>query len=319
MHSKWKIWEYLNDKLDSIQLNPGINAFHCYHPIAFKMIKDRFDRKQLPEGKFKVVMGKECNFQWYEDTFRSLSLFGNNDSFLIHNAEEIPNDVKDTFINELDSLQDQLIVLNFNKEDELFKKLKKIKEEKIKTISIIAPAFWEEDNLLNFLCKYFNVYLDYESTEYFKSKVPFEFYSYYQYLEQTNLLYGNQKVSLENLSEMLDTVKFDTFKLAESFGSKKLKLFYELVIEAYQNGEDLIGPLYFLQSHIQKLFDQSYLEKKSRLTKYDKQIIHQSKLWKKTELLKAENYIGEVLIELKTNSSFFLDHLRLKKAKLINL
>ncbi len=319
MHSKWKIWEYLNDKVASIHLNQGVNAFHCYHPIAFKMIKDKIDRNQLSEGRFKVLMGKECNSQWYEDTFRSLSLFGSNESFLIHNAEEIPSDVKECLIKELDSLQDQIILLNFNKEDEFFKKLKKIKEETIQSVSIIAPAFWEEDALLNFLSKYFNVYLDYDATEYFKSKVPFEFYSYYQFLEQTYLLYGTQKVSLESLNEVLDTVKFDTFKLAESFGSKKLKVFYELIIEAYQNGEDLIGPLYFLQSHIQKLFDQSYLEKKARLTKYDKQIIHQSKLWKKNELIKAETYIGEVLIELKTNSAFFLDHLRLKKAMLINI
>ena len=55
----------------------------------------------------------------------------------------------------------------------------------------------------------------------------------------------------------------------------------------------------FVQSHLIKLYDFDYTNDKARLTKYDREVIAQSKIWKKTDLEKAISYFSDLEVKAK--------------------
>ena len=178
MHSKWKIWDFFKARPEVLTAPGGIIAFSCFDQLAFKLIKDRFPNKDaFYEGKITVLLGREVSSDWFDDNFLSLGLFGNQESYLIHFAEELSPEVKEKIVTSKELLLDgRYLFLNFSKEDAFFKKILKVEE--IETIQIQAPAFWEESELLDFLCEEYQVYLSYSAKEKIKEKVPFDINNY---------------------------------------------------------------------------------------------------------------------------------------------
>ena len=66
----------------------------------------------------------------------------------------------------------------------------------------------------------------------------------------------------------------------------------------------------FMHNHMQKVHDPSYADSKKRLSKYDKQIIHQQKLWKTSQSARAANYFNDLLTLYKMDKDGFLGRLR---------
>ena len=90
--------------------------------------------------------------------------------------------------------------------------------------------------------------------------------------------------------------KLDQFEILELFATKKMKLFYQKLLNAIQSGNEIIPLLYLMQGHFIKLYDTSYLEGKAKLTKYDRGIQSQAKLWSEKDLVKVTSYLGELLV-----------------------
>ena len=126
MHSKLKLWDFINQKKCLVSsANSKAIAISTFDPLAFKFIKDSIDYSKFSDSKLHVISGKELTLNWIEDNFKSLGLFGNDESFLIQHADEMNKQCKDLFIDEFESfnLDDRFLILNFNKEEVLFKKL----------------------------------------------------------------------------------------------------------------------------------------------------------------------------------------------------
>ncbi len=320
MHSKWKIWDFLKSRSDVLVDGPRILAISSFDPLAFKMIKDSINKKKLEGHKLNVVLGKEITTNWFDDNFKTMDLFGNSESYLIHFANEMNSTIGELLLNPENLLLDgRYIILNFTKEDALFKKLQKSKSEIIETVQIQAPAFWEDNELLSFVCDHCQVYLSFPAKNFIKEKIAFDINSYNQLINQIKINFPEKtEITIEDIKPLISEVKVDQFELAELFGSKKLKIFYQKLIELSEQGSGIIVTMYFLQSHLLKMYDLSYLDGKSKLTKYDKQIMAQANLWKKEDLYRAISYIGELLTQSKRKDFFMINHIRQDLLKVLN-
>jgi DNA polymerase III delta subunit len=320
MHSKWKIWDFLRSRSSVLESGPRVIAFSCFDPLAFKILKERINSNIFSDEKLNVMLGKEVTDVWFDDNFKSLGLFGNSDSYLVHYSEELNANIKEELLkSENLILNDRYLLLSFTKDDAFFKKLQKDKSPLVETIQIQAPAFWEEDELLSFICDDLKVYLSIQGKQFIREKIPFHINSYYQLVSQLKVNYPDKNnIEPKDIEPLLSELKMDQFQLAELFGSKKLKLFYKKLIDGHDQGHELIGVFYFLQSHLLKIYDLSYLDGKTKLTKYDKQIMAQSKLWAKKDLARAMSYLGDLLILVKRKDFFFDDKVKRDFFKTMN-
>lgn len=307
MHSKLKIWDFFKSGPKLISNDgAGIIALYCYDPMAFNLLKETIDYSLFSEEKLNVKVGQELTTTWFDDNFKTLGLFGNSDSFLVHNANELDSDIKDQVLNPAELLLDnRFFLLNFAKDDAFFKKLEKSESEHIQTIRIQAPAFWEDSDLINFLCMHLNVYLAEDAKQLIKEAIPFELSAYYHALSQIKLSHPEgMNLRVADIQDLIQTSRIDTFGLAELFSGKKMNQFYRKLDELVENDNDVIQFFYFLHSHLIKLYDPSYLAKKSKLSKYDKRIQQHAQLWDKEQISKAIQYIGELLTLTKSKDDF---------------
>ena len=304
MLSKGKIWELIKPNRPVLKTDKVLHAISCYNQFCFKYIRDSIDIK------LQVVFGPEITQDWVDQKLKTMDLFGGVDNFLIHFAEGIDPQVFEQFLKPEDLLLDNRhIIFNFSKESKLFAKF--TGSDDVDGIQVLAPAFWEEKELLRFLGSHKGVYLSFDAEQFFCERVPFDIGKYSDLLDTLSLMTEAQsEVSVEMIKQVLVESKFDQFKLAELFGAKKMVPFYRELIELVEQNQDCYGFLYFMHNHMQKVFDPSYTEGKKRLSKYDKQILHQQKLWGPEQSARAANYFNDLLTLYKINKDDFLGRLK---------
>lgn len=298
---KFKLWDINNILLQEISKSPLI-VIKAADAISFKILKEKLFENHYENFDKKVLSGSDIKQGWIEDNFLSLGLFGNSESFLINSSDKISKDLHEVFDRSEEFILDnRFLILNFEKESELLKKLNK--SSSWLSVQIQAPAFWENNQLFDFLCQYFGVYLSLDSKEYFLNSVPFNIESYYSKLSQLKLHYDlNNSISLDLVKELIEVSKIDQFKFAELFGQKSISKFYKELMDLNLDYNEYYLLFNFIQSHFLKLYDTSYLSNKSKLTKYDRSLMQQSKLWNRSELDKVLQYLGEVTQLSKTKS-----------------
>jgi len=296
MHSSWKIWDLVKSRPEIIDKDgPRFIVIQTWDSFAFKIIKDKIPKSLFSENKLLVKSSKEVTPFWIEDNLKSLGLFGNSESYLFLEATSLNKQTKEALTN-IDELivDDRYVILEYSKEDDLLKKIKT--HPKVELIKVQAPGFWEFDKLLDFLCDELRVYLDISAKDLILNNVASEVASFYNILSQISINFpGKVNLSAREIEPLLQGIKTDQFELANDFASKKIKLFYEKVSKV-TDFNDLRQIFMFLQSHLLKVLDTEYTSKKARLTKYDKEIISQSKIWKSSELDRALKYFSKLEI-----------------------
>lgn len=309
MHSKWKVWDYIKNNKDGIDQNrSGLYAFHCFDSLIASLLKGKFPKHLFYEEKLPVFDGKELSLSWFEDNFMTLGLFGNQESYVISNAENLNVECKEFLLNNELLLDNRYLILFFNKADDLYKKI--IKQEHIHAIDIQAPAFWETDKLLDFLSEELKVQLDYEAKNIILNYVDHTPLDLYNLLTKLSVNYGLESVSKLMLEDLLEKNRLDNFEMAKLFGFKKMKEFYGHLIELDPDFENLRSLFYFLQTHMIKIADPSFIYDKKRQTKYDTQILNQSKLWKPQELKHVLNFLKSIEMKSKIKNAFVKEDIR---------
>lgn len=318
MHSKWKIWDFLKSGIHELKSYTGVLAIQCADPTSFSLIKQKIKLMGIPSGKINVELGKNISMGWFEEKFKTLSLFTEPETLLILSAENLPNDVtEELFKGENLILEERLVLLNYYKENSFLKKMKNSPESHVKVIQIEEPAFWEEDEVLTMLLELNQVYLGMGCRTFIKEHIPFDMSSYSQIISQIKINFSKtEELQPNDISELVESVKVDKFEYAELFGSKKLKLFYKKMIYLEQTGEDLIGVVSFIQSHMNKVYDCTYLNEKKRLTKYDRLIKSQSQIWDKSSCARSIYYLGNLMTDLKRKTPLTIEKLHLDYLKL---
>lgn len=282
MLSKWQIWDFFStNHRNNLKSHFGINAIKTFDPISLKLLKD-YIFKEMNDITIIHKLGSEITKSWIEEEFHTLSLFGNSDSFFIHQAHDISNDVWD-MLSALD-LQDRFIILSFENEHGPWKKI--AKEGKVPSIVIEEPKFWEFNKLLDFVCSYLRLPLSFEAKGWLLDSLENDLGTFYHacWLLKMNFP-SSSEITLDEVKELLVLEKLDQFQLASFFSRKKYDAFYSRLLSLEGDFDKMRSLFMFMQSHLIKMIDSSYLNQKSRLTQYDKEIQNTSKLWTDSDLM----------------------------------
>lgn len=305
MHSKWKVWDFFKVKNTTIDLNTkGMYSLYSSDSVITKLMIDQIPRDELEGGKFNVMTGPELTDSWIDDNLQTLGLFGNSDSYLIHFAEKIPKHIQDRFLKEDFLLDDRFIIFVFNENNDFYKQVSK--NDQINSIEINPIMFWESKEFLEFMASRLKVYLSFEASQIILDSIDPTGMNYYNVLNQLKLNFGEETIDKDKLLEVLNEDKVDLFEFAALFSSKNFSKFYNLCMKRL-NSSSIYSLVYFMQSHLLKLMDTSYLDNKKKLTKYDRQILTDSKLWQKNQLERAILYFKK-LEELNRESEEMLLH-----------
>ncbi len=282
MLSKWQLWDFFGAvKRDYLESHEGILAISTFDPVCLKMVKDYLLRG-VADRSVLYKMAAEINRNWIEEEFQTLSLFGTQDSFFIHQAQDLPADLLE-LLTSLD-ITGRFVILSFESENAGWKKMQK--EGKITSIQIEPPKFWEPNKLLDFVCNYLKLPLSYEAKGWVLDALENNLGTFYNAMGLIKLNHPQvNEVGVKEVQELLQVEKLDQFALASLFCRRKRMEFFQKIIQLQGDFEKMRSLFMFMQSHLIKVMDPEYLAKKPRLTQYDKDIQSTSRLWKPQELL----------------------------------
>jgi DNA polymerase III delta subunit len=307
MHSKFQVWDFFSEtNISFLAEYKGVLAINAFDPLCLKMMKDFI----LAGAKGRVVHHKgssEVSRSWLEDEFLSLSLFGNSDSFMIHQAQDLTAELVES-IGKL-SLEDRFILLSFEAEGAGWKKL--LKESKIDVLQVEAPRFWESNKLLEFTASLLRLPLSHEAKAWILESLENNFGVFYNSCSLIKLNYPEAKeVSAKEIKELLSQEKLDQFLFASLYARKKLTTFFDKLLVLEGDFEKARGLFNFLQSHFVKLADVSYMASKARPNQYEKELQSSSKLWKQEEVMRELSRFNEWEILCKKKDSRIWHELR---------
>lgn len=282
MHSKWQIWDFFTPaNRDLLKGHEGLLALNTFDPICLKLVKD-FLLRGFDEKALHYKMAGEVTKNWIEEEFQTLSLFGNAESFFIHQAHDLHQDLIEQLTNS--GITGRFVLLSFENEQTAWKKL--VKEGKISTLVIEPPRFWEFNKLLDFVCNHLRLPLSYDAKNWILEALENNLGTFYNACCLIKLNYPEAKeVGVKEVKELLTLEKLDQFAMASLLARKKYKDFYEKLISLEGDFEKMRAFFMFMQSHLVKMADPSYLSQKPRLTQYDKDLQSTSKLWKTPDLM----------------------------------
>jgi hypothetical protein len=307
MLSKWQIWDYFSSfnrqHLESYQ---GLLILNTFDALCLRLVKDHLLRG-AGERIVHHKLASEVNKNWILEEFQTLSLFGSPDNFFIHQAQDLNAELMD-ILTKLD-LSDRFVILSFENEAASWKKL--VKNSELDILHVEPPRFWELNKLLDFVCQYLRVPLSYEAKSWMLEALENDLGTFYNSCYLVKLNYPESKeISLSEVKELLVLEKLDQFALASLFARKKFKDFFEKLIALEGDFEKMRFFFNFMQSHLIKMTDTSYLNQKPRLTQYDKDLQNTSKLWKAIELVSEVEKFNRWELLCKKKDSFLWHELR---------
>lgn len=282
MHSSWQVWDFFNIQSKVLKPNvTGIYAWYAFDTYIGKLIKDSISRDQI-NGDLKTLMGQEITTTWIEDNFLSLNLFGNSDSFLIQNAQQLSKECQELILSDKLILDNRYLILSFTEDCTFFKKLTTLDD--IESFKIVAPKFWEFNKLLDFFADKLKVRLSHQAKQLILERVNNTSGDFVNILKSLQLNFGQTEISISQLNEVLVYERLDKFELSTLFCLNKRDQFYKNILDASVDHEILRDLFYFMQGHLMKVYDPTFLDSKTKLSQYDKKIINFSKSWDKKDL-----------------------------------
>jgi hypothetical protein len=128
----------------------------------------------------------------------------------------------------------------------------------------------------------------------------------------------SKEVSVGDVKGLFTLDKLDQFAMASLFTRKKFVDFYARLVMLEGDFDKMRGLFNFMQSHLVKLADTSYMSQKSRLTQYDKDLQSTSKLWKNDDIMKEIERFNEWEIQSKTKNNLLWSQLRQTYLRYLN-
>lgn len=309
MHSKWQIWDFFSiPNREMLKTFEGILSVNTFDPLSLKFVKE-FLLKGAGDPVVHYKVGSEITRDWIMEEFQTLSLFGNADHFFIHEAHQIQSDLLEEFLKL--EISGRFVILSFENENASWKKI--IKNPKMVSLQIESPRFWEINKLLDFVCQYLKLPLQYEAKSWMLSSLENDLATFYNSCCLVKLNYPEAKeITLADIKSLLSVERLDQFALASTFARKKFRDFYEKVLLIEGDFEKSRSCFGFMQSHLVKMADTSYLASKARLTQYDKDLQGTAKLWNMTELMSEVQKMSHFEVLSKKKDPFLWHHLRVE-------
>lgn len=292
MLSKWQIWDFYHQALPS--LDSGLKVVHLFDPWLEVKITQKIKEK-LP---CEVYPGLSVTRDWLEDRLMGLSLFGDSGPFIITQADQLNAEAKEFIKGNIEELAQKNFLMVFHKEDAFSKKIEKF----VDAYKVEPPKFWEAHKLLDFLLDIEKVRLTQEAKNLLMDSVVHDCSHFYYYISLLSINFGSQKVSESDLRPYIVSSRLDQFKLASLFNTKKKAQFIDAFLKTKASPKEAILFFGFILSHIIKLMDPSYLNKKSYKSKYDKEILATAGNWSQEELRRSFDFFERCQLLAKINS-----------------
>ena len=317
MLSKWFPWDFFKHNPSIIDQNTkGLYAIEVFDPYLEKMVTFRL---KSYGHKFNNIVGNEVTPDWLSSKFKELDLFSFNQEtqteetsfWLVLNAGDIPKESRQLILEKEINFSSHVFVLSFAKKNTFFEEIAKVKE--FTALKMEEPRFWETSKYLSFLCDQLKINIDSTVQQYLLESVPNytqDFIQALSKLKRFNNKWGSDKAQLKLLKELILKTRVDQFELASKFSQRNKIYFYKSLIDTELDYDSLRSLFNFMQGHLLKLYDPSYMQKKARLSKYDKEIDAHSKLWKQSELLDEVDHFTEFEILAKKKSESLLTLMR---------
>lgn len=317
MHSKWQIWDFFSSfpagGWSSLQ---GKVVLQAFDPLALRLLKDHLLAGVEKSARPVLVDGPELRNEWVEEQFLMLGLFGNTESYVVNRPEEAPAGVKEILLREDLMLEGRVLAFATTGETPFIKKL--LKTPGVQHIQIEAPRFWEIAKLLDFLCSHHRLPLKHEAKQYLLEAAPQEFMPLYDACRLVKLNYPDAKeVGLREVRELVGMERLDQFALATDMGKKAWRPFLERMLDVEHDSTRLIQVFSFLQGHLLRLADTSYLKDKARLSQYDKEIQTLAKIWRPRDVRETLRRLQSWEIAAKTKDPMLQTKLRLARLKVL--
>ncbi len=281
MHSDWSLWEFNKGHTYSYsEEHEGIQLLEIPDPFIGTVLKERI--KQGPR-KFKVLHAHEITVSWLEEEFCNLSFLVSDESFIIQNANLISSSVVEFLAENNISWNDRLLVLlSYGKNDKLSKWAKK----EAACFTLKAPKFWEAHEYFNYFADHFGVKVHYDGIQYILDSIVHEPAYFFETCSFLSTLFPKDKlIELKDIRSLVKKSKLDYFELARDASLKNWGSFYSRLLSVEFDYESLRSVFSFLLGHFVKVYDPSYTTTKKHLSKYDKEIMTNSKLWEKQEVI----------------------------------
>ncbi len=303
MFSSFFPWEFKNNFPHLLQEGKfGLYALSCYDPFLEKIYQNSVPGHYLEGGKWSVLNPQDITVSWLENNINTLDFFSAGQSYKVLMSELLSPSVQEFLLEENIDWGNRYFLLSFQKENKFYEKLKKKKE--VHTYKIKTPNFWEYDKLMKFICEQMSIPLTFAVQSYLVEHTTPEPSEYIHILKKLTLL-GKPlvNITIDDVKAEMELDKFDNFALANLWASKKHKSFFKKLLPFINNQSEMIKFFGFMQSHILKMVDTSYMIEKPKLSKYDKEIELHARLWSKAELRDELKFFGNCEILAKQKSS----------------
>ncbi len=289
----------------------GLYAFQCYDPYIEKIFLNKIPSHFYGESGRIVMEGSDVTLDWFKENIESLDFFSSDQSYLVLQGELVPKDTLDYIAKSEIDWGERYFLILFHTEAKVLALLKKKKDATV--IKVEAARFWEGQKLLQFLCDQIRLSLPYNIQNYIVEAIPSEPGLLIQSLKKINQhLKEGGSLDLEIIKKIISVEKIDQFEMARLYGEKRWPLVFEKLLIHTSDYDGLMHIFRFLQGHLIKVADPSYIRKKSRPSKYDKNIETQSSLWKMSEVRSELSFLASCETLSKSKSSDLVNKLRMR-------
>ena len=281
MHLNGLLGDFYNAQSSFKELK-GLVVLKTPDPMSLFVVKNIL--LQISNTPTKIVFGGEIQSDWITSEFIELSLFSEQNHYFVHSAEDLKSPILGEIL-DLD-LIDRLLILSFGGDHTHLKKILKSSKEHIQSITIDEPSFWQFERVVDFLCDYFHVQLSSEAREWMLQMLENNLPHFYHAFEVLLINYPELSVfQKSHLEELLSPDRIDHFMMADLYLNKKFKEFFQKILFFEGDFDRARGLFSFMQSHLIKVLDPNYSQKKKKLSRYDQTIQKFSRLWKEENLL----------------------------------
>jgi hypothetical protein len=311
MHSKYKIWDYLNQ---FEKINNGLSniSYYVEDPFFERMLIAKWNA----EKQHEIYFGNEINREFVENKFLNLSLFdvlienNNNEIILfIFSAELIEVKVLDFLIEQLAINPKKEMVLIFNKK--LTKSVLDLhKKNKMQLIEIEEIKFWEGSQTLLTVANFLNFKIPNDIFQYVLANFENSVESFWNLVQSMKLMADEETLTLVKFKEINSREKYDFFEIVEIYHRNK-GLFFNTILEKKFDFDWFITFIISFENHLLKVLSPSNVS--GKLSRYDQNILDWNKKESRKILLDELHLFMELEILAKSRDELMFDKLKLRK------
>ena len=307
MYFKGSVWNLLRQQSEIFNAeSEGLWGFYCFDSYLQKILLNRMGAG----ARFSVLWGEELSFDWFRENIIQAGLFSSNKCYLVYNAERLDAGVRKIMMEQA-GWSGRAMVLCFSKKDKFFDELTKFSQ--VKCLHIEPPRFWEGEKLLSFLCEQMRIPLDQKVKGYLLDAIPHNISDFVHTLKFLSLNAPERgELSIQEVEKLIDSKELNRFQLADLLSLKNFKEFYSILVEKKADFNTYRSLFAFMQTHLLKLGEPSYIEKKARLSQYDRGILSYAKNWSTDEIRIQLRRMGDWEIRAKRRDPFLFPLLRSK-------